>query len=152
MVRGRAGSGNRRERRGGGEKCLGLRYVLQTSPGSSPRSCVPGVLMSSTVSVGSEVSKSSIWLSETASFLILLSLLPPLKAELGPGMTAPLAALRHASMGVCSPDLRTGAAVNPPAQQRCLDLQFARCSGTARSLCFLPVAGSSRLNTQLILY
>lgn len=41
---------------------------------------------------GCEVSESSIWLFETASFLTLLSLLPPLKAELVPGMTAPLAA------------------------------------------------------------
>lgn len=65
---------------------------------------------------GCKVSESSIWLSETASFLILLSLLPPLKAKLMPGMTAPLATLSHISINICSPGLCIGAAVNQPSQ------------------------------------
>lgn len=58
------------------------------------------------------MSKSSIWLSETASFVILLSLLPPLKAELVLGMTAPIATLSHVSTSTCSPDPCLGSAVN----------------------------------------
>lgn len=65
---------------------------------------------------GRKVSASSIWLSETASFLILPSLVPPPKAELVPGMTAPLATLSHVSINICSPDLWIGAAVNQPSQ------------------------------------
>lgn len=62
------------------------------------------------------VSEPSIWLSETASFLILPSLLPPLKAELVPGMTAPLAMLSPISINICCPDLCLGAAVNLPSR------------------------------------
>lgn len=69
---------------------------------------------------GYKVSESSVWLSETAGFLIPLSLLPPLKAEPVPGMTAPLATISHISINVRSPDLCKSAvavAMSGPAVQ-----------------------------------
>lgn len=100
--------------------------VLLTSPCSSPVMCSwhARVLRAHReLAEGCEVSESSIQLSEPASSRILLSLLPPLKAELVPGMTAPPATLSHISINICSPGLWRGAAVNQLSQWCWLDLQ-----------------------------